>query len=127
LKHGLGHLLGLAVHDVGGFNKYSPKKSTLEGLDQLRTMRDLIPGMVVTNEPGCYFVEFALKQAYENPEKSKFLNKDLIDQYLDVGGVRLEDNFVVTQNGYEILTDVPRTVEEVEACMRGEDWHKISA
>jgi Xaa-Pro dipeptidase len=57
-------LLGLAVHDVGGFNKASPPPSTLPGLENLRTMRDLIPGMVITNEPGIYFVDFALKQAY---------------------------------------------------------------
>jgi Xaa-Pro dipeptidase len=104
-------LLGLAVHDLGGYTKNSPPRSQLPGLNKLRTRRDLIPGMVLTNEPGCYFVEFALNQAYNNPEKAKFLNKELLDQYLEVGGVRLEDNFVVTETGYEILSDVPRTVE----------------
>ena len=43
---------------------------------------------------------------------------------MDVGGVRLEDNFLVTETGYEILSDVPRTVEEVESCIRGENWKK---
>lgn len=44
---------------------------------------------------------------------------------MEVGGVRLEDDFLVTENGYEIFNDLPRTIEEVESCMRGEDWRKL--
>jgi Xaa-Pro dipeptidase len=47
-------------------------------------------------------------------------------EFMDVGGVRLEDDLVITKDGCELLMHVPRTIEEVEACMRGEQWKKIS-
>ncbi len=56
--HGLGHLLGLSVHDVGGYNKATcPPRLTLDGLNRLRTRRQLTENMILTVEPGCYFIQ----------------------------------------------------------------------
>lgn len=119
--HGLGHLLGLRTHDVGGYNRGCPER--LPELSSLRFRRNIEKGMVFTNEPGCYFIEFILNKAYEDPVQSQFLVKDKIQEYMEVGGVRLEDDLAIKEDGTaEILNKVPRSVEQVEACMRGEDW-----
>jgi Xaa-Pro dipeptidase len=60
MPHGLGHLIGLDVHDVGGYLKESPKRSTKPGLKSLRTSRTMEAGMCITIEPGCYFRDFLL-------------------------------------------------------------------
>ncbi len=72
--HGLGHFLGLKTHDIGGYTK-GPKKerSQLPGLKSLRTRRDMEPGMIITVEPGCYFIDFIIKNALSG-ELAKYLN-----------------------------------------------------
>ncbi|CAD8089987.1 unnamed protein product [Paramecium primaurelia] len=122
--HGLGHMLGLRTHDVGGYNKGTPPK--LPELSQLQFRRDLDVGMIFTNEPGIYFIDFILQEAYKDPNKMKYLNKERIQEFMHVGGVRLEDDILLTANGPEILNDVPRTIKQVEACWRGEDWRQIN-
>lgn len=111
--HGLGHLLGLRVHDVGGYTE-GPARSDKAGLRSLRTRREMKEGMVMTVEPGCYFIDFIIKNSLADPELSKYLNGEKIAEYMEVGGVRLEDDVVIRKDGVEMLSFLPRKWEEVE-------------
>ncbi|CDJ47488.1 prolidase, putative [Eimeria brunetti] len=117
MPHGLGHFLGMDTHDVGGFTPSSPP-SDLPGLRYLRTTRTLEEGMCITVEPGCYFVDNLLKKAASNPYQAHLLNFTVIDKYRSVGGVRLEDDVLITKNGVRNLTVVPRSVDRVEELLR---------
>lgn len=119
--HGLGHMLGLDTHDVGGYPE-GAERSTEPGLRSLRTVRDMEAGMVVTVEPGCYFIRALLEPALQDPIQSKFLVAEKIAAMLDFGGVRIEDDVLITAEGCENLTVCPRTVAEVEAVMAGAPW-----
>ncbi|CAK73376.1 unnamed protein product (macronuclear) [Paramecium tetraurelia] len=121
--HGLGHLLGMRTHDVGGYNKGCPPR--IPELQSLRFRRDLEVGMVFSNEPGIYFVDFIIQEAFKDETKARFLNQEKISEFMYVGGVRLEDDIALTANGPEILNLVPRSIAQVEACIRGEDWKLI--
>ncbi|XP_011869675.1 PREDICTED: xaa-Pro dipeptidase isoform X2 [Vollenhovia emeryi] len=116
--HGLGHLLGLDVHDVGGYIRGMPDRPTAPGLRKLRTARKLLAGMVITVEPGCYFVDCLLDAALANSDQSKFLVREQLERFRGFGGVRIEDDVLITETGVENLTHVPRKVEEIEAVMR---------
>eukprot|EP01017_Pseudomicrothorax_dubius_P008035 TRINITY_DN12602_c0_g1_i1.p1 TRINITY_DN12602_c0_g1~~TRINITY_DN12602_c0_g1_i1.p1 ORF type:complete len:255 (+),score=77.32 TRINITY_DN12602_c0_g1_i1:60-767(+) len=115
--HGLGHLIGLRVHDVGGYNEGCPERATLAGLRSLRTRRTVEAGVTLTVEPGLYFIDYLIKRNLEDPETARYLVKEKIEEYKHVGGVRIEDVILVTKEGCELLSNVPRTVEEIEACM----------
>ncbi|XP_058463293.1 xaa-Pro dipeptidase [Malaya genurostris] len=115
--HGLGHLLGLDVHDVGGYLPHCPERPGEPGVNRLRMARTLIAGMYVTIEPGCYFIEPLLNKAFADPSLSKFLVKDQIERFRNFGGVRIEDDVLITKTGIENFTLVPRTVKEIEAWM----------
>ena len=117
MPHGLGHMIGLDTHDVGGY--LDPQtRSALPGLKSLRTNRTLEERMCLTIEPGIYFNGVLLANAYENEELAQFLVKTEIDRFMHVGGVRIEDNIVVTNDSCELLTQVPRTCEEIEEWMK---------
>ncbi len=111
--HGLGHFLGLDTHDVGGYPK-GVEKIDRPGIKYLRTRRDLQPGMVITVEPGIYFVDAVLVPALQKPKINQFLNVDKVESLLDFGGVRIEDNIVITENGHENFTKVPKEIDEIE-------------
>uniref|UniRef100_A0A182V619 Peptidase M24 domain-containing protein n=1 Tax=Anopheles merus TaxID=30066 RepID=A0A182V619_ANOME len=115
--HGLGHFLGLDVHDVGGYLPGCPERSSKAGVNRLRTARTLKAGMYLTIEPGCYFIEPLLNKAYGDPSLSKFLVKENLDRFRNFGGVRIEDDVLITETGIENFTLVPRTVDEIEAWM----------
>ncbi|XP_011173008.2 xaa-Pro dipeptidase [Solenopsis invicta] len=115
--HGLGHLLGLDVHDVGGYLPGCPERSKDAGVRKLRTARTLLAGMVLTVEPGCYFVDCLLDAALADPNQSKFLVPEELKRFRGFGGVRIEDDVLITETGVENMTEVPRTVEEIESFM----------
>ena len=73
--------------------------------------------MVITVEPGCYFIDFIIEKALSNPELAQHLCKEKIDEYRGVGGVRLEDNVIVKKDGVEMLSFLPRKIEELEKLM----------
>ncbi|KAH9813669.1 Xaa-Pro dipeptidase [Melampsora americana] len=106
--HGIGHFLGLDTHDVDGLPN---GKSTLNpAFKYLRLQRRLEAGNVVTVEPGIYFNQFLLEPFKE----SKFINHELLKKYMNVGGIRIEDNVVVRENGYENLTTAVKSIEDIE-------------
>ena len=111
--HGLGHFLGLDTHDVGGYPK-GVERIQRPGLKYLRVRRELEPGMVLTIEPGLYFIPALLEPAFDDEEKAPYLNRDKLSQLFDFGGVRIEDNIVVTEGAPENMTDVPKERKDVE-------------
>ena len=105
LPHGLGHLLGLQTHDVGGFMA-GPAGGTLpkpEGHPYLRTTRDIGEDFVVTIEPGLYFIPALLDGLKAGPH-SKFVDWKKVDGFRRYGGIRIEDNVVARAAGPENLT-----------------------
>jgi Xaa-Pro dipeptidase len=75
--------------------------------------------MCITVEPGIYFNDFSLDKALANPEQAKFINADALKRFRGFGGVRLEDDVIITHDGIDNLTHCPRTVADVEAVMAG--------
>jgi Xaa-Pro aminopeptidase len=119
--HGIGHLLGLDVHDMedlGDLAGYEPGRvrSDRFGLGYLRLDRPLRPGMLVTIEPGFYQVPAILNHPDFRHKYQKVVNWERLEQFADVRGIRIEDDVLVTESGAEVLTAVlPTTVEEIEA------------
>jgi Xaa-Pro dipeptidase len=73
--------------------------------------------MVVTIEPGIYFVPAVLEPALKDPAKQMFLNTEKIHQFMNFGGIRIEDDIVVTEDGYENLTHIDKERDEIERLM----------
>jgi Xaa-Pro dipeptidase len=123
--HGLGHMMGLDVHDmenlsenlVGYDNK--TKRSNQFGLAYLRLAKELKPGFVFTCEPGIYFIPELIDQWKAKRKFKNFIDYDKVEEYRDFGGIRIEDNILVTQNGYKVIgRPIPKEVEDVEAWAR---------
>merc|ERR1711976_324139 len=98
MPHGLGHFMGIDVHDVGGYNG-GLKRDTRFGYKSCRTVREMKPNMVVTVEPGIYFIPHLMEKLKADEECSKFVNMDVLARFEGFGGVRLEDDVVITENG----------------------------
>jgi len=120
MPHGLGHFLGLCTHDVGGYPKDGPQRGRTPGVKYLRTSRELQEGMVITVEPGCYFNIPTLDKALQNEEQKRFINVDVLNRFRGFGGVRLEDDVLITKDGAENLTVLPILPDEIEAEMQKE-------
>ncbi len=119
--HGIGHLLGLDVHDMedlGDRAGYAQgrKRSTQFGLSYLRLDRELAPGMLVTIEPGFYQVASLLADPSRVGLSDKALDRNVLAKFADVRGIRIEDDVLVTDKGCEVLTAaLPKTADEIEA------------
>jgi Xaa-Pro aminopeptidase len=122
---GLGHMMGLDVHDMEdlgeqyvGYNGL--QRSPQFGLCYLRMAKALCPGHVITCEPGIYIIPELIDQWKAELKHEQFINYKALETYRDFGGIRVEDDVLVTDTGYRILgRRVPITVEEVEAaCTR---------
>uniref|UniRef100_A0A3B5AWX6 Xaa-Pro dipeptidase n=1 Tax=Stegastes partitus TaxID=144197 RepID=A0A3B5AWX6_9TELE len=114
MPHGLGHLLGIDMHNMGGYPE-GVERINEPGLMNLLMGRLVQERMVLTVEPGIYFINHLLYQALVNPAQSCFINNQVLARFSGFGGVRVEKNITVTADGIELLTCVPRTVEEIEA------------
>jgi len=122
---GLGHMMGLDVHDMEDLGEVyvgygGEPKSTQFGLKSLRLGRKLEPGFVFTIEPGIYFIPELIDQWKANRHNIEFINYEKVEPYRNFGGLRNEEDFVVTATGCELLgKPKPKSIEEVEA-----EWAK---
>mgnify|MGYP006279480587 CR=1 FL=1 len=121
MPHGLGHMMGLDVHDMEGLGEdyvgYSDevKRSGQFGLAFLRFALPLKPGHVFTIEPGCYFIPELLEQWKSKRLHTQFIDYGKAEKYLDFGGVRIEDDILITDEGHRVLgRHIPKSVKEIE-------------
>ncbi|CAK7199164.1 hypothetical protein SEUCBS139899_001836 [Sporothrix eucalyptigena] len=114
--HGLGHYLGMDTHDTGGHANYADKDTLFR---YLRVRGKLPAGSVITVEPGIYFCEFIIRPFLKDPAHSKYIDEAVLNKYWDVGGVRIEDNVVITETGCENLTTAPKDPDEMLAIING--------
>ena len=117
MPHGLGHFMGLDVHDPGGYPEGTSRIDE-PGIRSLRCGRKLEAGMVITVEPGVYFIDAVLGPALADSSRSHLFVSDRVAQFRKFGGVRIEDDVLVTEQGSENFTRVPRDVSEIEAVMK---------
>jgi Xaa-Pro aminopeptidase len=123
--HGLGHAMGIDVHDMEGLGENyvgyddEVQRSDQFGLAFLRFGKRLKPGYVMTDEPGCYFIPALIDLWKSEGKFTDFINYDKAETYKDFGGVRIEDDILVTEDGYKVLgKPIPKTVAEVEETMK---------
>ena len=102
--HGLGHYLGMDTHDTGGHANYEDED---EMFKYLRVRGKVPVNAVITVEPGVYFCRFIIEPVLEG-EKGRFIDKEVLERYWDVGGVRIEDDVLIMEDGYDNLTDTPK-------------------
>ena len=119
--HGLGHMLGLDVHDMEALGEsYVGYPGDLErsdqfGLNALRLARDLEPGHVVTVEPGCYFIPQLIARWRDDDKHADFIDYDTVTDFVGFGGIRIEDDIHITEDGPEIIGPaIAKSVDEVE-------------
>lgn len=122
--HGLGHMLGMDVHDLEGVGEnYVGYNDEIQRSDQfgtafLRLGRKLQQGFVLTVEPGIYFIPALIDQWKAEGKFMDFINYDIAESYKDFGGIRIEDDVLVTDTGVRVLgKPIPKTVNEIETLM----------
>jgi len=117
---GLGHMMGLDVHDMEDLGEQyvgydNEAKSTQFGMKSLRLGRKLEPGFVLTIEPGIYFIPQLIDKWKSEKHLTEFLNFNKLEEYKDFGGCRNEEDFLITENGYQLLgKPLPKTIVDVE-------------
>lgn len=129
LPHGLGHSMGMDVHDMEGLGQVyvgfdnEVRPSTQFGTNALRFGRRLQKGFVITDEPGIYFIPALIDDWKKNGINAQFLNFDKIDEYRDFGGIRIEDDVLITDEGCRFIGSkrIPYHVEDVEEFMRSRE------
>jgi len=126
LPHGLGHMMGMDVHDMEGLGQIyvgfdDETRPNLEqfGTNCLRMGRTLHPGFVMTDEPGIYFIPHLIDLWRKEGHCREFLNFDLLEQYKDFGGIRIEDDLLITDDGCRFMGTkrIPYHPKEVEEFM----------
>ncbi|MCF8368092.1 MAG: aminopeptidase P family protein [Bacteroidales bacterium] len=116
---GLGHMMGLDVHDMEDLGEVyvgygGEEKSTQFGVKSLRLGRKLEPGFVLTIEPGIYFIPELIDKWKANKHNSDYINFDKLEEYRNFGGLRNEEDFLITENGYELLgKPKPKSIDDV--------------
>ncbi|HUT46871.1 MAG TPA: aminopeptidase P family protein [Sedimentisphaerales bacterium] len=118
---GLGHMLGLDVHDMEGLGEEyvgytdSIKRNPEFGFKSLRLAKALEPGFVITVEPGIYFIPELIDRWKAAQKNSQYINYELLETYRDFGGIRIEDDVLVTKTGHRVLgRTIAKTIDEVE-------------
>ena len=125
MPHGLGHNMGLDVHDMEDYGENyvghddDQKRSSQLGLGSLRMARKLVPGNVITDEPGIYFIPALIEKWKSEKTDQGFVNYSKLESYYDFGGIRLEDDVLVTADGARRLGKerLPISPDDVEAAM----------
>jgi Xaa-Pro aminopeptidase len=119
--HGLGHMIGLDVHDMEDLGEEyvgydnTVQRSSQFGLAYLRLAKKLEPGYVLTVEPGIYFIPALIDQWAAENKFEQFIDYTKVEEYRHFGGIRIEDDVLVTQVGSQVLgKSIPKTVEDVE-------------
>ncbi len=124
--HGLGHMLGLDVHDMENLGEdlvgydETVSRSRQFGLSALRMARELRPGFVLTVEPGIYFIPALIDQWQREDTHGDFINYEAIEAFRKFGGIRIEDDVLVTKDGHRVLgPGIPKAVADIESGMKG--------
>ena len=127
LPHGLGHMMGMDVHDMEGLGQTNvgfdeETRPNLEqfGTNALRMGRRLQKGFVVTDEPGIYFIPALIDEWKAGGHCKEFINFDLLETYKDFGGIRIEDDILITEDGCRFIGEkrIPYHPKDVEAFMQ---------
>lgn len=123
--HGLGHMLGLDVHDMEDIGEdfvgydSQVRRSDQFGLAYLRLARKLRPGYVFTVEPGIYFIPALIDMWKSEKKFTQYINYQKLESYRQFGGIRIEDDILITPRGSRVLgKPIPKTVEEIQAVMK---------
>ena len=125
MPHGLGHNMGLDVHDMEDLGEnyvgYDPGQTRVKqlGLGSLRMARKLVPGHVITDEPGIYFIPALIEKWKSEGHNAQYIDFTRLESYYDFGGIRLEDDLLITESGARILgaKRLPIYVDEIESTM----------
>lgn len=126
LPHGLGHMMGMDVHDMEGLGQNyvgfddEIQPSTQFGTNCLRMGRRLEKGFVVTDEPGIYFIPALIDDWKSQGLHKDFINYEMLETYKDFGGIRIEDDLLITEDGCRFLGKdrIPYHPDDVEEFMR---------